>query len=165
MMRGFWLLTSALAATFALAGCGAKDESAAQRQKIGQTWKYETKGDTKIAYIGSTNAVATPTAPETFAVLLLNSLDTGETGVTVKTVGAPFYCDLSSCKVTASIDGGPSKTWQGRMTETQDGIFVPPARQAFEMVKDGKTLKVTVGLTPKTQQAFEFKVAGLDWKG
>lgn len=164
-MRGYLPLTGILAATVALAGCGAKDETATQRQTIGHVWKYETKGDTKVAYIGSANSIATPEAPETFAVLLLNSLDNGETGVTVKTVGAPFFCDLSSCSVTASADGGPTKTWQGRMTETRDGIFIPPARKAFDMVKDGKTLKVTVKLTPKTEQAFEFEVAGLDWTG
>ncbi|MCF8710001.1 hypothetical protein [Rhizorhapis sp. SPR117] len=163
-MRGFLVLTGVLAAAAGLTGCG-KDETATQREKIGHVWKYETKDNQKIAYIGSTNSVATQSAPDTFAVLLLNSLDNGTTGVTVKTVGAPFYCDLSDCTVTASIDGGRAKIWQGRMTDNQDGIFIPPARKASDMVMNGKVLTVTVGLTPKTSQAFEFNVSGLEWNG
>lgn len=163
-LRGLSLLGRALAAAMLLAGCGGKDEEVSQREKIGHAWRYETKGDARIAYIGSANSVATPTAPDTFAVLLLNSLDTGETGVTIKTVGAPFFCDLSDCSVTAAADGGKPKLWQGRMTDTEDGIFIPPARRAFETIKDAKKLKVTVGLGPKTKQAFEFDVSGLDWK-
>ncbi|MBB4641006.1 hypothetical protein [Rhizorhapis suberifaciens] len=162
-LKRLWPL-AALVAPFVLTGCGKKDDTASQRQAIGHAWKYETKGDTKIAYIGSANSVATPTAPDTFAVLLLNSLDTGETGVTIKTVGAPFFCDLSDCSVTAVADGGKPKLWQGRMTDAQDGIFIPPARRAFETIKDAKKIKITVGFTPKSKQAFEFDVAGLNWK-
>lgn len=155
---------SLLVATILLSGCNStKEDGASQRQTIGHVWKYEGKSDTKIAYIGSVNSVATPTAPDTFAVLLLNSLDTGETGVTIKTVGAPFFCDLSDCSVTAVADDGKPMLWQGRMTDSKDGIFVPPARKAFETIKAAKKIEVTLGLGPKSKQVFEFDVSGLNW--
>ena len=156
-------MAGAIAAAL-LTGCAKKDAGPTQRQIIGQTWKYEEKGGTRLAYIGSANSVKTLTAPDTFAVLLVNDTGQGTTGVTVKTVGAPFTCDLSDCTVEAVADGGESKTWIGGITDNKDGIYIPPARKAFEQISKADTLRVTVGIGPKEKQAFTFKVKGLDWK-
>lgn len=163
MMRSNMMLAT-MAAGVLLTGCSKTDKGPTQRQTIGQTWKYEEKDGTKLAYIGSANSVKTLTAPDTFAVLLVNDTGQGTTGVTVKTVGAPFTCDLSDCTVEAVADGGKAQTWIGSITENKDGIYIPPARKAFEQIKKADTLRVTVGIGPKEKQAFEFNVKGLDWK-
>ncbi len=168
MMRSIGTFTGALAACALLSGCGLldkKDKGPTQRQTIGQTWKYEDKDGRKLAYIGSANSVKTLTAPDTFAVLLLNDTGKGTTGVTVKTVGAPFTCDLSDCTVEAIADGGKPQTWIGSITDNKDGIYVPPARKAFDQIARADRLRVTVGIGPKQKQAFDFVVKGLEWKG
>jgi hypothetical protein len=155
-----------------LAACGSSGsgkEGATQRQQIGQVWKYEDKADpstgkaTPLAYLGSANSVKTMTAPDTFAVMLLQKMRNGETGVVVKAVGAPFTCDLSSCAVEASIDGGAAKKWQGRMTETKDGITIPPPQNAFEAIRDSKSVKVTLDLGAEGSHDFTFNTAGFAW--
>lgn len=164
--KPFLLMTAAL-----LSACGAKDssEGATQRQQIGQTWKYEEKADaatgkaTPLAYLGSANSVKTMTAPDTFAVMLLQKMRNGETGVTIKAVGAPFTCDLSSCEVQASIDGGKPKSWQGRMTDTKDGIAIPPPQNAFEAIRDSKSIKVKLDLGTEGAHDFTFNTAGFAW--
>jgi len=164
--KPFLLMTVAL-----LSACGAKDssEGATQRQQIGQTWKYEEKADaatgkaTPLAYLGSANSVKTLTAPDTFAVMLLQKMRNGETGVTIKAVSAPFSCDLSSCEVHASIDGGKPKSWQGRMTDTKDGIAIPPPQNAFEAIRDSKSIKVKLDLGTEGTHDFTFNTAGFAW--
>ncbi len=110
------------------------------------------------------NTVATMTAPDTFGVILLQKMRNGETGVTVKAVGAPFFCDLSDCTVDVSADGGEARAWQGRMTDNKDGIEIPPARDAFDTIRKAGKLRITMGLGPKDRQAFDFDVGGLEWK-
>ncbi|MGV3769089.1 MAG: hypothetical protein ACO1NM_03560 [Sphingobium phenoxybenzoativorans] len=165
--KSFMLVSVAM-----LAACGStnSDEGGAtQRQQIGQVWKYEAKTDpatgkaTPLAYLGSANSVKTMTAPDTFAVILLQKMRNGETGVTVKAVGAPFTCDLSSCAVEASMDGGAPKKWQGRMTETKDGISIPPPQNAFEAIRDSKSVKVKIDLGTEGAQEFTFNTAGFAW--
>jgi hypothetical protein len=153
----------------ALAACnsGGKTE-VTQRQQIGQVWKYEKEKDSAgheipLAYIGSANSVRTMTAPDTFAVVLLQKMRNGETGVTVKAVGAPFACDLSDCAVEASVDGGAPRKWQGRMTETKDGIAIPPPQNALEAIEKAKTLTVKLDLGTQGKHSFDFNTAGLDW--
>lgn len=163
--RERWPLGMALVATAMIAGCGSKESKApSERERIGTSWKYETQQGVNLAYLGSANTVATMTAPDTFGVILLQKMKNGETGVTVKTVGAPFFCDLSDCTVDVSADGGATKEWQGRMTDNKDGIEIPPARDAFDTIRKASKLHVTVGLGPKDKQAFDFNVAGLEWK-
>ena len=165
MIRKRWPLAAALIATASLTACGGgESKGPTERERIGTNWKYETQQGVKLAYLGSANSVATMTAPDTFAVLLLQKMRNGETGVTVKAVGAPFFCDLSDCTVAVSADGGAAKTWQGRMTDNKDGIEIPPARDAYDTIRKAKALKITVGLGPKEKQAFDFNVAGLEWK-
>ncbi|HEX7781897.1 MAG TPA: hypothetical protein VF509_03745 [Sphingobium sp.] len=154
-----------------LSACGSQEsgEGATQREQIGQTWKYEQKADpatgkaTPIAYLGSANSIKTMTAPDTFAVMLLQKMRNGETGVTIKAVGAPFTCDLSSCEVQASIDGNGPKTWQGRMTDTKDGIAIPPPQNAFEAIRDSKSVKVKLTLGTEGAHDFTFNTAGFSW--
>ena len=165
MNRKFLSLTAALL----VAACGkAENEQVTQRQQIGQQWKYEKeKGadghEIPLAYIGSANSVRTMTAPDTFAVLLLQKMRNGETGVTVKAVGAPFTCDLSDCAVEASVDGGASTSWKGRMTDAKDGISIPPPQRAFEAIEKAKTLTVTIDLGQQGKHSFNFNTAGFDW--
>ncbi|WP_336957903.1 hypothetical protein [Sphingobium aquiterrae] len=160
-----------LAAIALLGACSQGEEGPTQRQQIGQSWKYETKqpqgGGTpvQLAYIGSANSVATMTAPDTFAVLLLQKLSNGEAELTVKLVGAPFSCDLSDCAIAASVDGKPAETWKGRVTDAKDGIEIPPARKAADAIMDSRTLKVDLVTGPKETHSFTFNTAGFHWKG
>jgi hypothetical protein len=155
----------ALAAVAAVVGCsGDKPEGPTQREQIGQQWKYEggQGGKAKVAYIGSANAVPTMTAADTFSVLLVQPLSTGGADVTVKLVGAPFTCDLSDCRITATADDGKPREWKGRMTENKDGIEVLPAAKAYQTIRDAKVVKVDLVVGPKDKTApFTFNVAGL----
>jgi hypothetical protein len=150
---------------------GAEEKKVTQRQQIGQSWKYETEKapgsgrEIPVAYIGSANSVRTMSAPDTFAVVLLQKMRNGETGVTVKAVGAPFTCDLSDCSVEASVDGGSTKTWKGRLTDNKDGITIPPSQNAFDTLKKGKLLRITLNLGPEGAHPFDFKTEGLKWPG
>lgn len=160
-MRSFM----ALAAMVAVAGCsGDKAEGPTQREQIGQQWKYEggQGSKAKVAYIGSANTVPTMTAADTFSVLLVQPLSTGGADVTVKLVGAPFTCDLSDCRVTASADNGKPREWKGRMTDNKDGIEVLPAAKAYDMIRGAKAVTVDLIVGPKDKTApFTFNVAGL----
>ncbi|HKY81046.1 MAG TPA: hypothetical protein VJM09_06190 [Sphingobium sp.] len=160
-MRGLMML----ATVGLLAGCSPADkEGPTQREQIGQQWKYEggEGGKPKVAYIGSANSVATMTAQDTFAVLLVQPMDEGGAQVTVKLVGAPFTCDLSDCHVTASADGGKAHEWKGRMAENKDGIEVLPAAKPYELIKAAKTVKVDLIVGPKDKSfPFAFNVVGL----
>ena len=157
-----------IAAVATLAACSEEPREQSQRDQIGQVWKYEggEGGKAKVAYIGSANAVATMTAPDTFSVLLVQPLDEGTADVTVKLVGAPFTCDLSDCRVTATTDDGKRHEWKGRMTQTKDGITIAPSQGAYKAIKDAKSVKVDLVVGPKDATApFDFNVAGLDLKG
>lgn len=154
----------ALAALTILSACGTDDKGPTQREQIGQAWKYETKENVPLAYIGSRNSVATPTAPDSFSVLLLQRLKNGETEVTVKLVGAPFTCDLSDCAIEARADGGAPARWHGRLTDAKDGITIPPSQPAFKHIAGAKEIAVNLEVAPKTMQSFTFATAGLDWK-
>jgi len=152
-----------------LAACssGSKDEPT-QRQQIGQSWKYEggDGGQAKLAYIGSVNSVQTMTAPDTFAVLLVQPMSNGEKSVTVKLVGAPFQCDLSDCAVTARDDAGKSRRWKGRMTDAKDGIEILPSQKAYETIAGAKAVEVDLAVGPKDETTpFRFNVTGLDLPG
>ena len=142
----------ALAALSLLAACSSGGEDGpTQRQQIGQVWKYEggAAGQAKVAYIGSANSVQTPTAPDTFAVLLVQPMSNGEKTVTVKLVGAPFQCDLSACA--------------GRLTDAKDGVELPPSQKAYETIAASDQIKVDLIVGPKDETAaFTFNVAGLD---
>ncbi len=134
----------ALAALSLLAACSSGGEDGpTQRQQIGQVWKYEGggAGQAKVAYIGSANSVQTPTAPDTFAVLLVQPMRNGEKTVTVKLVGAPFQCDLSACAVTVTDGKGESETWTGRLTDAKDGVELPPSQKAYETIAASDQIK------------------------
>ena len=156
----------ALAALSLLAACSSGGEDGpTQRQQIGQVWKYEggAAGQAKVAYIGSANSVQTPTAPDTFAVLLVQPMSNGEKTVTVKLVGAPFQCDLSACAVTVTDGKGESETWTGRLTDAKDGVELPPSQKAYETIAAADQIKVDLIVGPKDETAaFTFNVAGLD---
>lgn len=157
-----------IAAVATLAACSDKNKEPSQRDQIGQVWKYEggEAGKAKVAYIGSANTVATMTAPDTFSVLLVQPLEEGTADVTVKLVGAPFTCDLSNCRVTATTDDGKRHAWKGRMTEAKDGITIAPSQGAYKVIEGAKSVKVDMVVGPKDATApFEFNVAGLDLKG
>jgi len=157
-----------IAAVATLAACSEKPKENSQREEIGQVWKYEggEGGKAKVAYIGSANSVATMTAPDTFSVLLVQPLAQGTADVTVKLVGAPFTCDLSDCRVTATTDDGKRHAWKGRVTDTQDGITIAPSQGAYKAIKGAKSVKIDLVVGPKDATApFEFNVAGLDLKG
>lgn len=158
-----------LAAIGLLAACSPGDKGEpTQRQQIGHAWKYEsgTGGKPKLAYIGSVNAVPTMTAPDTFAVLLIQPMGNGTKSVTVKLVGAPFQCDLSDCAITASGDDGKRHRWTGRMTEAKDGIEIPPSQNAYKVIAKAGMLKIDLAVGPKNKTAaFEFDVAGLTLPG
>ncbi|WP_313809381.1 hypothetical protein [Sphingobium sp.] len=163
-MRSPW----ALAALGLMAACSSsQDKGPTQRDRIGQVWKYEGggSGHARLAYIGSANTVQTMTAADTFSVLLVQPMATGEADVTVKLVGAPFSCDLSDCRVTAQTDDGKTHEWKGRMTENRDGIEVLPAAGAYDAIRDTKTLNVNLIVGPKDKSfPFQFNVAGLNLK-
>lgn len=162
-MRGIM----ALAAIGLIAACSGEDTGPTQREQIGQQWKYEggEGGKATLAYIGSANSVPTMTAEDTFSVLLVQPTPEGGGEVTVKLVGAPFSCDLSDCRVTATTDDGKRHDWRGRMTENKDGIAVLPAAGAYEAVQGNKVVKVDLVVGPKDQSfPFAFNVAGLDLK-
>lgn len=151
-------------------GCAKKDDKApTQREQIGQVWKYEEKRDPQsgapipVAYIGSANSVKTLSAPDTFAVMLLQKMRNGQTSVTIKAVGAPFTCDLSDCSVKASVDGGDAKDWRGRITDAKDGVTLPPPQKAYEAIANSKIVKVQIDLGPEGVHPFEFRTAGLEW--
>lgn len=157
-----------IAAVATLAACAEKSKGPTQREEIGQVWKYEGgEGDKpKVAYIGSANSVQTMTAPDTFSVLLVQPLKEGGADVTVKLVGAPFTCDLSDCRVTATTDDGKRHEWQGRMATNDDGIAIAPSQGAYDVIKDAKSVKVDLVVDGKEKTApFAFNVAGLDLKG
>lgn len=161
-MRGITVL--AMTALIAACSPGQKGEPT-QRQQIGQQWKYEggQGGKPRLAYIGSANSVPTMTAEDSFSVLLVQPLKEGGAAVTVKLVGAPFSCDLSDCRVTATGDDGKTHEWKGRMTENKDGIELLPAARAYEMIKRAKTVKVDLVVGPKDKSfPFAFNVAGLN---
>ncbi|WP_242128410.1 hypothetical protein [Sphingobium sp. Sx8-8] len=164
-MRSLW----ALAAMGMIAACSSpEDKAPSQREQIGQAWKYEggADGKTKVAYIGSANTVQTMTAADTFSVLLVQPMAKGEADVTVKLVGAPFTCDLSDCRVTATTDDGKAHEWKGRMTENRDGIEVLPAARAYDAIRRSKNIKVDLVVGPKdTSFPFRFNVSGLKLKG
>lgn len=150
-----------------LAACssGDKTEGPTQRDQIGQVWKYEggEGAKAKLAYIGSSNAVQTMTAPDTFSVLLVQPMSNGEKIVTVKLVGAPFRCDLSDCSVSATGDDGKAQLWKGRITTTDDGIEIPPSQKAYEVIEKSKAVKVDLITGTKDEKtSFQFNVAGLD---
>ncbi|MBZ9647690.1 hypothetical protein K9B33_09060 [Sphingobium sp. 3R8] len=158
-----------IAAVATLAACGDKTPKApTQREQIGQVWKYEggEGGKPKVAYIGSANSVQTMTAPDTFSVLLVQPLKEGGADVTVKLVGAPFTCDLSDCRITATTDDGKRHEWQGRMATNDDGIAIAPSQGAYDVIRKAKSVKVDLVVDGKAQTApFDFNVAGLDLKG
>jgi hypothetical protein len=163
-----------IAAAASVAACsGTREEGPTQRERIGQSWKYEggeSPGDggaaAKVAYIGSANAVQTMTAPDTFSVLLVQPLKSGTADVTVKLVGAPFTCDLSNCRITARVDGGKAEEWQGRMATNDDGITIAPSQGAYAAIRKAKTLTVDLVVDGKEKTTpFTFNVAGLDLKG
>ena len=163
-MRG--IMTLAMIGLVAACSPGNEGEPT-QREQIGQQWKYEggQGGKPKLAYIGSSNSVPTMTAKDTFSVLLVQPLAEGGAQVTVKLVGAPFTCDLSDCRVTASADGGGKREWKGRMTENKDGIEVLLASKAYEAVKGARSVKVDLVVGPKDKSfPFAFNVAGLNLK-
>lgn len=168
-MRAMWMIVAPLTiATASLAACSEEPKEPSQREQIGQVWKYEggEGAGAKVAYIGSTNSVATMTAPDTFSVLLVQPLKNGTSDVTVKLVGAPFTCDLSDCRVKATTDDGKSHDWQGRVTENKDGITIAPSQGAYAAIKDAKSVKVELVVDGKDKTApFDFNVAGLDLKG
>lgn len=158
------VMVLAAVAMLPLAACGEKtSDEPTQREQIGQSWKYETKSGVPIAYIGSANSVQTMDAPDSFAVLLLQKMKNGETGVTIKSVGTPFTCDLSDCMVNVTIDGGEAKEWHGRMAETKDGIELPPSQNAFDSIKDAKSVQVTLDLGKQGKHPFIFSTAGFAW--
>jgi hypothetical protein len=162
------ILMTAAAAMMLAACSGKKAEGPTQRERIGQTWKYEggEGSAAKVAYIGSTNAVQTMTAPDTFSVLLVQPLKNGTADVTVKLVGAPFTCDLSDCRITAQLDGGRKEEWQGRMATNDDGITIAPSQGAYAAIRKGRSLTVDLVVDGKEKTApFTFNVAGLDLKG
>ncbi|KKW93538.1 MULTISPECIES: hypothetical protein [Sphingobium] len=163
-MRTLW----ALAAVGLIVACSSpEDKAPTQRDQIGQVWKYEggTGAKAKVAYIGSANTVQTMTAGDTFAVLLVQPMEKGQADVTVKLVGAPFTCDLSDCRVTATTQDGKTHEWKGRMTDNKDGIELLPAAKAYDAIKDNKTIKVNLVVGPKDKSfPFQFNVAGLDLK-
>lgn len=140
MDRKFLTLTAALL----VAACGkAENGQVTQRQQIGQQWKYEKEKGADgraipLAYIGSANSVRTMTAP--------------------------FTCDLSDCAVEASVDGGAPTSWKGRMTDAKDGISIPPPQRAFEAFEKAKTLTVTLDLGRQGKHSFNFNTAGFDWR-
>ena len=155
-----------LAGTCLLAACGSGEKPLTQREQIGQVWKYQASGDSKVAYIGSANSVATVHAPDTFSVMLVQPMSNGEKDVTVKLVGTPFQCDLSDCSVTAVTDDGKTHRWKGRVADTNDGIEILPSQNAYQAIAKAKTVKVNLAVGPKDQTfPFEFKVQGLDLKG
>jgi len=157
-----------IAAVATLAACSEKPKENSQRNEIGQVWKYEggDGGKAKVAYIGSANSVATMTAPDTFSVLLVQPLAEGTADVTVKLVGAPFTCDLSDCRVTATTDDGKRHAWKGRVTDAKDGITIAPSQGAYKALKSAKSVKIDLVVGPKDATApFDFNVAGLDLKG
>ncbi|BBF68681.1 hypothetical protein [Sphingomonas bisphenolicum] len=158
-----------IAAVATLAACGDKtSKEPTQREQIGQVWKYEggEGGKPKVAYIGSANSVQTMTAPDTFSVLLVQPLKEGGADVTVKLVGAPFTCDLSDCRITATTDDGKRHEWQGRMATNDDGIAIAPSQGAYDVIRKAKSVKVDLVVDGKAQTApFDFNVAGLDLKG
>jgi hypothetical protein len=162
---------AAILSTLLLVGCGTKkdDKEPTQREQIGQAWKYEEKRDPQsgapipVAYIGSANSAKTLSAPDTFAVMLLQKMRNGQTSVTIKAVGAPFTCDLSDCSVKASIDGGKAKSWQGRITDANDGVTLPPPQKAYEEISNSKTVMVELNLGPEGVHPFEFRTVGLEW--
>ncbi|MDO7834187.1 hypothetical protein Q4610_03930 [Sphingobium sp. HBC34] len=161
-----------IAATMTVTACADQSEGPTQRETIGQVWKYEggesgTGGKVaKVAYIGSVNSVPTMTAPDTFSVLLVQPLKQGGADVTVKLVGAPFTCDLSDCRVTATTDDGRRHAWQGRMATNDDGIAIAPSQGAYDVIRDAKRVKIDLVVDGKAGTApFVFNVAGLDLKG
>lgn len=165
-MRTILKLSVPLAIALSLAACSKDAKEPTQRDKIGQTWKYEggEGGSAKVAYIGSTNSVATMTAPDTFSVLLIQPMKDGDADVTVKLVGAPFTCDLSDCRITAVTDDGKTHEWKGRMATNDDGIAIPPSQKAYEAIRKSKTLKVNLVVGKDQTFPFEFNLAGLDLK-
>lgn len=157
-----------IAAVATLAACAEKPHGPTQRERIGQVWKYEggEAGKARVAYIGSTNSVQTMTAPDTFSVLLVQPLKEGGADVTVKLVGAPFTCDLSDCRVTATTDDGKRHEWKGRMATNDDGIAIAPSQGAYDAIKAARRVKVDLVVDGKAATApFAFNVAGLDVKG
>jgi hypothetical protein len=161
-------IVAALMTVGLIAACSSQDKAPTQRDKIGQVWKYEggTGDQAKVAYIGSANSVQTMTAPDTFSVLLVQPMDRGSADVTVKLVGAPFTCDLSDCRVTAQTDDGKVHEWKGRMTQNKDGIEVLAASEAYDAIRNARTIKVNLIVGPKDKSfPFQFDVAGLDLKG
>jgi len=158
-----------IAAVATLAACGDNaPKEPTQREQIGQVWKYEggEGGKPKVAYIGSANSVQTMTAPDTFSVLLVQPLKEGGADVTVKLVGAPFTCDLSDCRITATTDDGKKHEWKGRMATNDDGIAIAPSQGAYDAIRKAKSVKVNLVVDGKAQTApFDFNVAGLDLKG
>ncbi|WP_150290163.1 hypothetical protein [Sphingobium estronivorans] len=163
-MRTLWALT----AMGLVAACSSSgDKAPTQRDQIGQVWKYEggPGAKAKVAYIGSANTVQTMTAADTFSVLLVQPMEKGEADVTVKLVGAPFTCDLSDCRVTATTEDGKTHEWKGRMTENKDGIEVLPAARAYDAIRGSQTIKVNLVVGPKDKTfPFQFNVGGLDLK-
>ncbi|RYM10308.1 hypothetical protein [Sphingobium cupriresistens] len=158
-----------IAAVATLAACSDNTpKELTQREQIGQVWKYEDgeSGKPKVAYIGSANSVQTMTAPDTFSVLLVQPLKEGGADVTVKLVGAPFTCDLSDCRITATTDDGKRHEWKGRMATNDDGIAIAPSQGAYDAIKDAKSMKVDLVVDGKAQTApFDFNLAGLDLNG
>ncbi|WP_176592375.1 hypothetical protein [Sphingobium sp. EM0848] len=163
-MRTLW----PLAVVGLIAACSSSgDKAPTQRDQIGQVWKYEggQGAKAKVAYIGSANMVQTMTAADTFSVLLVQPMAQGEADVTVKLVGAPFTCDLSDCRVTATTEDGKTHEWKGRMTENRDGIEVLPAAKAYDAIRQARMIKVNLVVGPKDKTfPFQFNVAGLDLK-
>jgi hypothetical protein len=149
-----------------IAACSSQEKGPTQRDQIGQVWKYEggEGAKAKVAYIGSANSVQTMTAQDTFSVLLVQPLPQGGADVTVKLVGAPFACDLSDCRVTATTEDDKAHEWRGRMTENKDGIEVLPASKAYEAIRQSKTIKVDLIVGKDKTYPFQFNVAGLDLK-
>ncbi|WP_375196043.1 hypothetical protein [Sphingobium sp.] len=161
-------IVAGLAILGLIAACSPQgDKAPTQRDQIGQVWKYEggEGAKAKVAYIGSANSVQTMTAEDTFSVLLVQPLPQGGADVTVKLVGAPFTCDLSDCRVTATGEDGKTHEWKGRMTENKDGIEVLPASKAYETIKSNEKIRVDLVVGPKDKSfPFQFNVAGLDLK-
>lgn len=167
-MRATLTMMAPFALALTLAACAKEAQGPTQRETIGQTWKYEggEGAAAKVAYIGSANSVPTLTAPDTFSVLLVQPLKEGSADVTVKLVGAPFTCDLSACRVTATTDDGKEHEWQGRMTDTKDGITILPSQGAYDAIRAAKSLKVDLVVGPQDKTApFTFNVDGLAFKG
>ncbi|MES2158470.1 MAG: hypothetical protein V4512_11750 [Pseudomonadota bacterium] len=167
-MRATFIIAAPFALALTLAACAKEAEGPTQRETIGQTWKYEggEGAAAKVAYIGSANTMATMTAPDTFSVLLVQPLKEGSADVTVKLVGAPFTCDLSACRITATTDDGKRHEWQGRMTENKDGITILPSQGAYDAIRAAKNVKVDLVVGPQNKTApFTFNVDGLAFKG